>query len=68
MSKEKTYTLSEKAYRNKLEYISSYNKKFVRIQIQVTPEERDKIKVLASERDMSVKELILIAIRRFEEE
>ena len=66
MSKEKTYTLSEKAYKNKLEYIASYNKKFVRIQIQVTPEERDKIKALASERDMSVKELILSAIRIYE--
>lgn len=68
MSIEKTYTLSEEAYRNKLEYIASYNKKFVRIQIQVTPEERDKIKALASEEGMSVKELILKAIRRFEEE
>lgn len=68
MSKGKEYIISEEAYRKKLEYIASYNKKFVRIQIQVTPEERDKIKALASERDMSVKELILIAIRRFEEE
>ena len=67
MSIEKSYTLSEEAYRNKLDYIASYNKKFVRIQIQVTPEERDKIKALASKRDMSVKELILVAIRRFEE-
>ena len=63
MSIEKTYTLSKDAYRNKLEYIASYNKKFVRIQIQVTPEERDKIKALASEKGMSVKELILSAIR-----
>jgi hypothetical protein len=68
MSQKKEYSLSEEAYRNKLEYIASYNKKFVRVQIQVTPEERDKIKALASEKDMSVKELILIAIRRFEEE
>ena len=67
MSIEKTYTLSEEAYRNKLDYIASYNKKFVRGQIQVTPEERDKIKALASKKGMSVKELILIAIRRFEE-
>lgn len=66
MNKEKTYTLSEEAYRNKLDYIASYNKKFVRIQIQVTPDERDKIKALASEKGMSVKELILLAIRRFE--
>jgi predicted DNA binding CopG/RHH family protein len=68
MSSKKEYSLSEEAYRNKLDYIASYNKKFVRIQIQVTPEERDKIKALASEKGMSVKELILIAIRRFEEE
>lgn len=66
MSKEKTYTLSEEAYRKKLDYIASYNKKFVRIQIQVTPEERDRIKALASEKGMSVKELILSAIRNFE--
>jgi predicted DNA binding CopG/RHH family protein len=66
MSKKKSYTLSEKAYRNKLDYIASYNKKFVRIQIQVTPEERDKIKNLASEKGMSVKELILSAIKIYE--
>lgn len=68
MSQKKEYSLSEEAYRNKLEYIASYNKQFVRIQIQVTPEERDKIKALASERDMSLKDLILTAIKRFEEE
>ena len=63
MSIEKTYTLSEEAYRNKLDYIAEYNKKFVRVQIQVTPEERDKIKALAGDKGMSVKELILSAIR-----
>ena len=66
MSQKKEYSLSEEAYRNKLDYIASYNKKFVRVQIQVTPEERDKIKALASEKGMSVKELILSAIRNFE--
>lgn len=66
MSQKKEYILSEEAYRNKLEYIASYNKKFVRIQIQVTPEERDKIKALASDKGMSVKELILSAIRIYE--
>jgi predicted DNA binding CopG/RHH family protein len=66
MSSKKEYSLSEEAYRNKLEYIASYNKKFARIQIQVTPEERDKIKALASEKGMSVKELILSAIRIYE--
>ena len=63
MSVKKEYSLSEEAYRNKLEYIASYNKKFVRVQIQVTPGERDRIKALASEKGMSVKELILSAIR-----
>lgn len=63
MSQKKEYSLSEEAYRNKLDYIASYNKKFVRIQIQVTPEERDKIKALAGDKGMSVKELILSAIR-----
>jgi predicted DNA binding CopG/RHH family protein len=66
MSQKKEYSLSEEAYRNKLDYIASYNKKFVRIQIQVTPEEKDKIKNLASEKGMSVKELILSAIKIYE--
>ena len=66
MSSKKEYSLSEEAYRNKLDYIASYNKKFVRIQIQVTPEERDKIKALASEKGMSVKELILSALWVYE--
>lgn len=66
MSVKKEYSLSEEAYRNKLDYIASYNKKFVRIQIQVTPEERDKIKALASEKGMTVKDLILSAIKIYE--
>lgn len=66
MSKEKIYTLSEEAYRNKLDYIASYNKKFVRIQIQVTPEERARIKALADEKGMTIKDLILSAIRIYE--
>lgn len=66
MSSKKEYSLSEEAYRNKLDYIAEYNKKFVRIQIQVTPEERDKIKALASDKGMSVKELILSAIKIYE--
>lgn len=68
MSQKKEYSLSEEAYRNKLEYIASYNKKMARLTIQIEPNEKEHIKALASERDMSVKELILIAIRRFEEE
>ncbi len=66
MSSKKEYSLSEEAYLNKLDYIASYNKKFVRVQIQVTPEERDKIKALASKKGMSVKELILSAIKIYE--
>ena len=66
MSSKKEYSLSDEAYRNKLDYIASYNKKFVRVQIQVTPEERDKIKALADDKGMSVKELILSAIRIYE--
>lgn len=66
MSVKKEYSLSEEAYRNKLDYIAEYNKKFVRIQIQVTPEERDRIKALASEKGMSVKDLILSAIKIYE--
>jgi uncharacterized protein (DUF1778 family) len=63
MSQKKEYSLSEEAYRNKLEYIASYNKKFVRIQIQVTPEEKENIKALADEKGMTIKDLILSAIR-----
>lgn len=66
MSKEKTYTLSEEAYRNKLEYIAEYNRKMARLTIQLEPDEKEHIKALASERDMSVKELILSAIRIYE--
>ena len=68
MNAGKTYALSEAAYQKKLEYIASYNKKMARLTIQIEPNEKEHIKALASERDMSVKELILIAIRRFEEE
>lgn len=66
MSVKKEYSLSDEAYRKKLDYIASYNKKFVRVQIQVTPEERDKIKAIASEKGMTVKELILSAIKIYE--
>jgi predicted DNA binding CopG/RHH family protein len=66
MSKEKTYTLSEEAYRNKLEYIAEYNKKMSRITIQVSPEEKERIKALASDKGMSVKDLILSALWVYE--
>ena len=68
MNAGKTYALSEAAYQNKLEYIASYNKKMARLTIQIEPNEKKHIKALASERDMSVKDLILSAIKRFEEE
>jgi len=67
MSKKKEYSLSEEAYKNKLSYIASYNKKFVRVQIQVTPEERDRIKALACEKGMTIKDLILSALCLYEE-
>lgn len=66
MSIEKTYTLSEEAYRNKLEYIASYNKKMARLTIQIEPNEKEHIKALANEKGMSVKELILSAIKIYE--
>lgn len=66
MSIEKTYTLSEEAYRKKLEYIAEYNKKMARLTIQITPEEKERIKTLASDKGMSVKELILSAIKIYE--
>lgn len=63
MSKEKTYTLSEEAYRNKLDYIAEYNKKQARITIQVTPEEKEEIILLAAKKGMTIKALILTAIK-----
>lgn len=66
MSIEKTYTLSEEAYRKKLEYIAAYNKKMARLTIQLSPEEKEHIKALASDKGMSVKELILSAIKIYE--
>lgn len=62
MSTEKTYTLSEEAYRNKLDYIAEYNKKQARITIQVTPEEKEKIKLMADIKGMTIKDLMLNAV------
>jgi predicted DNA binding CopG/RHH family protein len=66
MSQKKEYSLSEEAYRNKLEYIAEYNKKMSRITIQVSPEEKERIKALASDKGMSVKDLILSALWVYE--
>lgn len=60
MSKE--YTISDKAYKNKLAYIAEYNKKQARLTIQLRPEEKEEIKAVASAKGMTVKELILTAI------
>ena len=66
MSKGKEYTISEEAYRNKLDYIAEYNKKMARITIQVTPEEKEHIKALSQDKGMTVKDLILSALRIYE--
>ena len=66
MSKGKEYTISEEAYRNKLDYIASYNKSKARLVIQLEPEEKEHIKMLAQDKGMTVKELILSALRIYE--
>jgi predicted DNA binding CopG/RHH family protein len=66
MSQKKEYIISEEAYHNKLRYIAEYNRKMSRLTIQLTPEEKEHIKALASEKGMSVKELILSAIKIYE--
>lgn len=65
MSTEKSYTLSEEAYRNKLDYIAEYNKKMSRITIQVPPDKKAEIKRMADNLGMSVKEYILTAINYY---
>ena len=67
MSKEKQYTISEEAYRNKLEYIAEYNKKMSRITIQVTAEEKEHIKTMADFKGMTIKDLILNAVAFYAE-
>lgn len=65
MSIEKNYTLSEEAYRKKLEYIAEYNKKMARLTIQLPPEDKERIKGIATKKGMSLKELILTAIYEY---
>ena len=66
MSKKKEYRLSEEAYRNKLDYIDSYNKSKSRLTIQLEPEEKEHIKLLAQEKGMTIKELVMSAIKIYE--
>ena len=61
MSAKREYSISEEAYRNKLDYIAEYNKKMSRITIQVPPDKKAEIKRMADNLGMSVKEYILTA-------
>ena len=65
MSVKKEYSISEEAYRNKLDYIAEYNKKMSRITIQVPPEEKAEIKEMADNRGMTLKDFIINAIRNY---
>ena len=65
MSVKKEYSISEEAYRNKLDYIAEYNKKMSRITIQVPPDKKAEIKRMADNLGMSVKEYILTAIHYY---
>ena len=65
MSVKKEYSISEEAYRNKLDYIAEYNKKMSRITIQVPPDKKAEIKRMADNLGMSVKEYIMTAIHYY---
>lgn len=65
MSVKKEYSISEEAYRNKLDYIASYNKKMARLTIQLTPEDKAEIKRIADAKSMTMKELITNAIKEY---
>lgn len=67
MSSKKEYSLSEEAYRNKLEYIAEYNRKMSRITIQVTAREKEHIKTMADFKGMTIKDLILNAVAFYAE-
>lgn len=62
MSQDKQYTISEEAYRNKINYISGYNKKMARLTIQMSHEEKAKIKQMADAKGMTIKDFILSAV------
>jgi predicted DNA binding CopG/RHH family protein len=65
MSVKKAYSISEEAYRNKLDYIAEYNKKMARLTIQLTPEDKAEIKRIADEKGMTMKDLITNAIKEY---
>lgn len=64
---KKEYSISEEAYRNKLDYIAKYNKKMSRITIQVTAREKEHIKTMADFKGMTIKDLILNAVAFYAE-
>lgn len=65
MSVKKEYSISEEAYRNKLDYIAEYNKKMARLTIQLTPDEKAEIKEMADNKGMTLKDFIINAIRNY---
>ena len=65
MSMEKQYGISEEAYRNKLDYIAEYNKKMARLTIQMSHEEKAKIKQMADAKGMTIKDFILSAVEYY---
>lgn len=65
MSVKKAYSISEEAYRNKLDYIAEYNKRMARLTIQLTPDEKAEIKEMADNKGMTLKDFIINAIRNY---
>ena len=65
MSQDKQYTISEEAYRNKISYIADYNKKMARLTIQISHEEKAKIKQMADVKGMTIKDFILSAVEYY---
>lgn len=65
MSQEKQYSISEEAYRNKLSYIADYNKKMARLTIQMSHEDKARIKEIADSKGMTIKELVISAIEDY---
>lgn len=65
MSAKREYSISEEAYRNKLDYIAEYNKKMARLTIQLTPDEKAEIKEMADNKGMTLKDFIINAIQNY---
>ena len=65
MSAKREQSISEEAYRNKLDYIAEYNKKMARLTIQLTPDEKAEIKEMADNKGMTLKDFIINAIRNY---